>query len=435
MGSTPFGFGPGTGGDDGAPFFRELEKLLSWSGGPVNWDLASQVAVRATAEADAASPTAANDLAEAADAVRLADVWLDGATVLPSGVRETQVWTRRQWIEATLPTWTVLCDPVASKVVEAMTSGVQGGLAALAGGEMPPELAGMLPAGTSTADLAAATGPLLGMMGQLGGLLFGAQVGNALGALAGEVLTSTDVGLLLGPAGVAALMPAALRTFGDGLDVPADQVRLWHALREAAHHRLFAHVPWLRGRLTAAVEDYARGIEVDPEAIARAASTIDPTDPASLQRALGDDSVFAGQTSPAQQAALGRLETMLALVEGWVDEVVFAAASPRLPSASALREAVRRRRATGGPAEQTFATLVGLELRPRRLREAAALWQALLDARGVDGRDAVWAAPDLLPGSADLDDPIAYVTGSSSVPDDPIAAINQLESQGGDEPT
>ena len=73
---------------------------------------------------------------------------------------------------------------------------------------------------------------------------------------------------------------------------------------------------------------------------------------------------------------------MLALVEGWVGTVVDGAAEGKLPSSAALSETVRRRRATGGPAEQTFATLVGLELRPRRLREAAALWQALeADAR------------------------------------------------------
>jgi putative hydrolase len=121
------------------------------------------------------------------------------------------------------------------------------------------------------------------------------------------------------------------------------------------------------------------------------------------------EGVFELQPTPAQQAALARLETALALVEGWVDAVVDAAATGPLPSAAALRETVRRRRATGGPAEQTFATLVGLQLRPRRLREAAALWSAVAEARGVEGRDALWAHPDLLPSAEDLDDPAAFV--------------------------
>ena len=79
-------------------------------------------------------------------------------------------------------------------------------------------------------------------------------------------------------------------------------------------------------------------------------------------------------------ATLERLETMLALVEGWVDEVVSQATAEWMPAAIALAEVVRRARATGGPAEETFATLVGLELRPRRMRDAANLWAALRDA-------------------------------------------------------
>jgi putative hydrolase len=119
--------------------------------------------------------------------------------------------------------------------------------------------------------------------------------------------------------------------------------------------------------------------------------------------------MFEPQTTPEQQVALARLETLLALVEGWVDEVAAAAATDRLPGAAALRETLRRRRASGGPAEETFATLVGLELRPRRLRDAAALWRAVADKRGIAGRDEIWQHPDLLPDASDLDDPAAFV--------------------------
>jgi hypothetical protein len=69
---------------------------------------------------------------------------------------------------------------------------------------------------------------------------------------------------------------------------------------------------------------------------------------------------------------------------------------------------MRRRRAAGGPAEETFAALVGLELRPRRLRDASTLWGSLRSRQGHEARDAVWAHPDLLPGAADLDDPLGF---------------------------
>ena len=453
--SVPFGFGSGAdgpGGDgDPAPFFRELEKLMSWQGGPVNWDLAAQLARRAVG-ADDPSVTA-EAAAAVADSVRLADVWLDAATPLPSGVVRTEAWTRRRWLEATLPQWRMLCDPVAARVSEAMTATLSSGMSALGEGsaELPAELAGALPPGMDVSSLFAAGGPMLGMVRSVGGMMFGAQVGQAVGALATGISASTEVGLPLGPAGTAALLPAGVASFGAGLELPEDEVRLFLALREAAHHRLFGHVPWLRAHLTALVADYAAGIAIDPDAIAAAVQGINPADPSSMQDAMGSG-VFGGQTTPAQEAALGRLETALALVEGWVDTVVAAAAADRLPSAGALREAVRRRRATGGPTEQTFATLVGLELRPRRLREAAALWVALTEARGAEGRDAVWASPDLLPSGGDLDDPAAFVGGAggeggvSGAGDsgdlaDPIAAIEALgdapaprEDPPGDEP-
>ncbi len=190
-----------------------------------------------------------------------------------------------------------------------------------------------------------------------------------------------------------------------------DEVRLFLAMREAAHHRLFAHVPWLRARLLGAVEDYARGIAVDTSALREAMPQIDPANPEALNEALAGASLFRPEDTELQKTALARLETVLALVEGWVATVVDDVAASRLPQANALAEAIRRRRATGGPAERTFATLVGLELRPRRLREAAAIWRGLTGARGVAGRDAIWAHPDLLPTAEDFDDPDGFVTG------------------------
>jgi len=386
-GNLPFGFGAGdrepSQPDDLAgkiPLFAELQKLLSWSGGPVNWDLARQVAISGLAGSH--QPVSPSDRTAVAQALKLADTWLDGVTDLPSGIKTIESWTRVDWIEKTLPVWSTLCDPVASRVVTAMSASL-------------PE------------EVRAQAGPLAGVMNQVGGLMFGAQVGQGLAGLAQEVVSSTDVGLPLGAAGTASLLPENVAAFGEGLERPLEEVRLYLALREAAHQRLFGHVPWLRQRLLDTVEAYARGITVDASAIERAMGEIDPANPESLQNAL-TGGMFEPEETPEQQAALRRLETLLALIEGWVDSVVFAAASERMPGAAALREASRRRRATGGPAEQTFSTLVGLELRPRRLREAAALWWAVSEKHGISGRDGVWAHPDLLPDADDLDDPLGF---------------------------
>lgn len=368
--------------DDIGAAFAKIGQLLSWQGGPVNWDLAQQVA-RETISKSGDRSVGDADKRAIADAVRLADHWLDGATTLPAAAPAARAWSRAEWFEATLPVWRKLVEPVATHVVEAI------------GGALPQEAAAM-------------SGPMLGMMRQVGGAMFGAQIGQALGSLAAEVVGSADIGLPLTATAQAALLPANVAAFGTGLGVDVDDVRLYLALREAAYVRLFAHVPWLAPRLVGAVEEYGRGITIDMSRLEEAVRDLDPMRPEALQDIFAEG-MFAPSVTPAQQAALTRIETLLALIEGWVDAVVTSATADRLPSASALQEAIRRRRAAGGPAEQTFSTLVGLELRPRRLRDAAQLWSLLTERRGAHGRDGVWAHPDLLPSGEDLDDPEAFV--------------------------
>ena len=413
--STPPGFGSGqpldpfsallgggAPGDLGAAF-SQLGQMLSWDGGPVNWDLARQVARQTVATAGDTSVSRA-ERHELDEAMRLAELWLDETCAFPSHAPTPVAWSRAEWVEATMPAWQSLVDPVAGKLVDSlgsMLSGPEGPMATQLGSlGLPPE---------QLESMAAMAGPLQQMMRSIGGAMFGSQIGSAIGTLATEVVGSTDIGIPLAPAGRVALLPANVRAFGADLGIPADQVLLYLALREAAAQRLFASVPWLRASLVDAVAAYARGISVDMGRLEEALGTVDPASPESIQQALAGG-MFQPEDTPEQKAALLRLETALALVEGWVDEVVDAAASSRLPSSAALRETVRRRRAAGGPGEQTFASLVGLELRPRRLREASALWRAVLAARGQDGREAVWAHPDLLPRAEDLDDPQGFAT-------------------------
>jgi putative hydrolase len=267
------------------------------------------------------------------------------------------------------------------------------------------------------------------MMSQMGGMAFGSQLGQALATLSKEVLTSTDIGLPLGPTGVAALLPDAIEELSKGLENPRSEILTFLAAREAAHHRLFSHVPWLSSQLLNAVESFARGMKIDMSGIEEAARGINPMslgDPAAMEQLL-TQGVFEPKATPEQTAALERLETLLALIEGWVQTVVSAALGDRIPGTTALSEMLRRRRATGGPAEQTFGTLVGLELRPRKLREAAELWERLTQAAGIDTRDGVWQHPDLLPEAADLDEPAGFIDrvigGDTSGIDEAIAAI------------
>lgn len=371
------------GGMDLGQMMAQMQRLFEPHEGTVNYRLAGDIA-RHTVAAQGADPSPhAGQAGAVQDAARLAEMWLDRATGLPAGATSAAAWSRAEWIEHTLPSWQVMIEPIAEHAVSSM------------GDALPAEARAM-------------AGPLVGMLGQAGGAMFGQQIGSALGALATEVLSSTEVGLPLGPAQVAAVLPHNVAAFATDLEASEADVLLYVMLRECAHHRLYAHAPWLRAAVLGAVDDFGRGIRIDTAAIEEQMRSIDPSRPEAMQDALSGG-LFEPQTTPEQERAKERLELLLALVEGWVDEVVARATADVMPAAGALAEAMRRRRATGGPAEETFAALVGLELRPRRLRDAANLWSAMRDGRGAEARDAVWSHPDLLPTSEDLDDPLGFV--------------------------
>lgn len=394
-GGDPFG-----GGFPGGEFdmsqlgqiFSQLGQMFSGAGtsmaggqsaGPVNYDLARQLA---SSSIGFVAPVSKQTTAAISDAVRLAETWLDAVTPLPAGTTRTVAWTATDWIDNTMDTWKRLCDPVAEQISTVWAQALP-------------------------AEAQAMAGPLMAMMSQMSGMAFGSQLGQALGKLSKEVLTSTDIGLPLGPKGVAALMPEAIESLAEGLEHPRSEIVTFLAAREAAHHRLFSHVPWLSAQLLNALEAFAKGTKIDMSGIEEFARGFNPaslTDPSEMEQLL-NQGIFEPKATPEQTAALERLETLLALIEGWVQTVVSNALGERIPGTSALSEMLRRRRATGGPAEQTFATLVGLELRPRKMREAADLWEKLTQAVGADARDGVWQHPDLLPSSSDLDEPAGFI--------------------------
>ncbi|GAA1495681.1 zinc-dependent metalloprotease [Paeniglutamicibacter kerguelensis] len=407
--------GVGNNPDAMAQMMRQAQAMMAamsqGGSGPVNWKMATDTA-RQSIVGDDPSVSAARASA-IANAAQLADLWLDAATALEGDGSTCRALSRTEWVEKTMPVWKSLTEPVAISVGKAITLALTE--------QIPEQMRPMI-------------GGAQGMLQSLGGTMFGMQLGTAVGGLAKDVLGATDIGLPL--AGSApALVPTNLAAFGEGLEVPEQEILLFAALRECAHVRLFNRVPWLRSTLIGAIEAYARGIHIDMSRIEDAVRDIDPMNPESMQSLMGEG-LFMPKRTPAQDAALEKLELVLALVEGWVDQVV-AAAAVNLPSAGPLRETIRRRRASGGPAENAFASLVGLELRPRRLREAAALWAHLLDERGIEGRDAVWDHPDLMPTSEDLQDPAGFTPRrqlAEASMDDIDAALSKLLSGGFDAP-
>jgi putative hydrolase len=396
----------------------QLQNAIRNSGDGINWDLALEQGKQLASKDAAAISSEQRTALE--QAFHVAALWLDEVTSISELTAVPTLISRAEWVTATMPLWTQLAEPVASSIADSLTGVLQE--------QAPEEMQGML---ANAGNIVRA----------VGGTLFAMQLGQVVGQLSGEVVSGGDVGIPLLSDGQAALLPQNVAVFGEGLDIPTDQIGIYLAVRELAHARLFRHAKWLRLQLITSITEFAKGIHIDTERMEELAESFDPANPEELRQAMVSGALIPPKTD-AQQAALSRLETMLALIEGWVD-VVTAKATGRLPKSDAVAETVRRRRAAGGPAESAFATLVGLELRPRRLREAAAMWQAVTDAVGDEARDGLWSHPDLLPSSEDIDNPaalIARLDATSRGQDPELDAIDQaledlLRDDGTERPT
>ncbi|GAT72614.1 hypothetical protein MHM582_1088 [Microbacterium sp. HM58-2] len=326
------------------------------------------------------------------DAFALANLWLGEATTISDLAESPRAMTRGEWVEATLPVWKEIAGPVSTSIADALTSALDT--------QVPEEMRSIVQGAGK-------------LMRGLGGSVFAAQFGQVLGNLSLEVVSGGDVGIPVLPAGTAAVIPQNLTAFGEGLEIPEDQIALYLATRELAYARLYRHAKWLHLHVMAQITDFARGVTVNVEALEDVASRLDPSNPEELRAAIEGGALLPAQTE-AQREALARLENLVATIDGWVD-VVTAQATSRLPDGARIAEAARRRRAVGGPAEDALGALVGLKLRPRRIREASAMWQAVTDAVGTAARDALWDYPDLMPTAEDIDDPTALVARLQAV--------------------
>ncbi len=368
-------------------------------------------------QAQGSQPLGTKDVTVVNNALEIAELWLNEATVFPAtaiGSAHTSL-SRLDWVDETLPGWQATMEPLATGLASAISSlldqavasqgenlGVEGGADALAG----------------------SMGAIAGLLRSFIGSLIATQLGQAIGAISANATGAHDVALpLLDPARPI-LIPENIEKWSADLEIPKTEVYLFHALREAAIARLFAHNPWIVSYMRSAIVDYGRGIRIDMEAIQRQAEeAMQNFDPSQINPESGENSfsialnngIFTPEETPEQRAALSKLETALALVDGWADDVTTFAAGDRLPAITQLREMYRRQRATNAPAQQLFKSLLGLEVSPKLTREASAFWQKIRESKDVASRDALWSG--ILPSAEELLDPVAFLS-STQVPDD-----------------
>ncbi|MFM2154808.1 MAG: hypothetical protein RL382_709 [Actinomycetota bacterium] len=433
---TPFGFTPGNSDDSNEPvdfaammqqmqqqIQEQFSKLgINASGFGGSTEALPKNLVRDTAKkfatAQGSAPIGANDVSEVEQAISIAELWLNDATFFPQSPNSGSVaLARTDWVDTTLAGWQTTVEPLALGLSSAI-----GELLNQAQGDSQSQdnpFGADNPFGQGNMQIP--IGMISALLNSFIGSLVATQLGQAIGGLAGKVTGAHDVGLPLIDGAYPTLVPQNIKVWATDLDIPMDEIRIFHALREAAVARLFAHNPWLVSYIRTAITDYGKGINIDMDAIQEQAQQalesgngFDPSNPESFSLAL-NDGIFTPQETPAQRAALTKLETALALIDGWSEEVVTLAAGDRLPNIGALQETLRRARATSAPAQQLFSSLFGLQVSPRLAREASAFWKQVRELKDVEARDRVWSG--ILPTADDLLTPESFLK-SLEVPDD-----------------
>jgi len=349
----------------------------------VNWKLAEQQALAAARSGGFAASDSQRSALK--NAWNIADLWLDQVTSLSAVVQEPKVLSRELWVLDALPLFQSLAGPIAERVAEALSENLEQNL--------PSELDGLAKGAR-------------GIMRSAGGTLFAMQLGQTLGKLSQEVLTGGDIGLPFYAEARAAQVAQNIDGFITDNSLVSEEAMIYLSVRELSHARLFRHSRWLRDSIIAQITNYAQGIRIDGDAMSNLAHEITPENADALRSALESGELLAERTEE-QLLALSAIEHLLALIEGWVT-VVTESATKLLPTEVALGEVIRRRSIVS-PARATFSALVGLDLQPKRSREAAEFWRSVSSAVGAEKRDQLWDHPDLLPTSEDIDDAAGFV--------------------------
>jgi putative hydrolase len=385
--------------------------------GPINVKLASSIALaKANDESSERTVSAAQGQA-VRQAMSEANLWLDTACSLDPAPGEPGVFTRADWVNATLDSWAKFASPVEQSISDALTNVitdrfgdgfVEDGATQLFAGPIPIEIPENMKNPASLIRL-------------IGNMAYSMQLGHAAGELSHQVRGSFDQGIALQQNPAGALIAQNATEYAKSLQIDESEVLSFLALGEVAHARLFAQVPWLMPRFEALIGKYSRGVDIDLDAVEEQLRDATSMDPESISGAVDLSKVGIPDT-PEQQEAIASLETLLALVEGWVDCVTWQAGMAHLPHIDQLREMMRRERAVGGAAEQTFGNLLGMHLQPKRMREAAAEWERIGNTQGYEARDAKWSHPDLLPTIPDQTAGTADVQPEASATDDSTQA-------------
>jgi putative hydrolase len=388
----PFGIPLGDMWND-VPLLREIQRVLASSSGPVNWELARQVGIAASAAGAQDPPPTDADRRAFEAAVRVAELRVADATGLepPSALTVVRAVRRSDWVQGTLQGLRPVLEPAADGLARA---------AARAQREALPEGAG-----------AAAEG-MTGLLSQLSPLLLGAQVGGVLGSLAQQVFGQYDVAIPRPEAAELVFVVPNVAAFERDWSLDPTEFRTWVALHEVTH-RFELSRPWALERFRALIDDYASTLRLDVEGLHRRLETLDPSNPESMRELVAsEEGLFGPILDDEQRLKLGRIQAFVASVEGYGDHTTHAIGASLLGSYGRIDEAMRRYRETERT-DPVLDRILGISVG----REHVAMGRGFCD-RVVELSDEatlarMWSDADALPSMPELEEPRLWLARSA----------------------
>jgi putative hydrolase len=377
----------------------DLAQLMSMlqSQGPINWDVARQIAAWVAVEGgterpiDPAAHEQLDELARAAQTHVVAETDLTATFVAPLRTLGPQGWAALHLV-ALRPVLEALATTLGQVMRE--------------GGPEPGEIETGEP-GAPGGPGASPFGPemLGGMMQMLAPALLGMQAGSMIGYLAQHALGRYDLPLPTSDEPSLTFVVQNIDAFEEAWSLERADLRFYVAVHEVVH-AAERSVPWLRDRLVRLSTEYVSAYEVDPSALEDRFGSVDPNDPSTLGSIAEDpDALLGAMHSPRQDEPRRQLQLLTAVLEGYADSVLERVGEKLIPSFRQIHEAMQRHRVERGEAEVFIEGLLGLKLERHHYDQGAAFCRGVVERAGPAGLNRLWEAERMLPTPAELDAP------------------------------
>jgi putative hydrolase len=395
-------FGPGAAGSFD---LAQLIEMLQ-SEGPVNWEVARQVAAWVALDGGAERPVEPGAHEAFDELVRAAQTHVVAETGLTASFRAPlRTMGPKAWAELHLDALKPVLEALAVNLGQVMRG-------AGAEPDQPDEPepgrqpgTGPVPTGGVPDMPGAGADPFAGLLGMLAPLLLGLQAGSMIGYLAQHALGRYDLPLPTSDEPNLCFVVPNVDAFEDAWSLPRADLRFYLAVHEVVH-AAERSVPWVQERLVSLATEYVSAYELDTSAIEEQFGAIDPNDPSSLSGIAEDPEALLGAMgSPRQTDVLTKLQSFTAVLEGYADTVLERVGNQLIPSFGQIHEAMQRHRLERGEAERFVEGLLGLKLEREHYERGAAFCAGVVERAGMEGLNRLWEQEAMLPTSAELDAP------------------------------